>query len=133
MAGCWPRPPPGASAADAAPSALRREGHAPCALVAWKAHDQAGVARPEGEDLEIILVEGVLHPREEVPAVVRAEADPEVGKRIALDVRVERPRRVGREFRARTAVEAEIGLSGLAKQVGRPVVFEAVASRPFRD
>src|SRR5690606_10131197 len=58
-------------------------GNTPGARVGRLAGDQAGVAGGRGELLEVLLVEGVLHPAVHVPVAVAAEADTEVGQAIA--------------------------------------------------
>src|SRR5690606_694394 len=108
-------------------------GNTPGARVGRLAGDQAGVAGGRGELLEVLLVEGVLHPAVHVPVAVAAEADTEVGQAVPAHVGVDRARGVRREAAAGAAVIGEVGLSLAAQQVRRVLVLEAPGAGPARD
>src|SRR5690606_11629022 len=90
---------------------LRLHGHAPGARVGRLARDQAGVARGGGQLLEVLLVEGILHPAVHVPAAVAPEAKTEVGQAIASHVGVDRTRGVRGEAAAGVAIIGEVQLA----------------------
>src|SRR6478752_4992279 len=81
-------------------------------LIGWLTDHQSGVATGgRVQQLEVVLVEGVLDPAVDVPVGVHAETDAEVGQPVAADIRIGRARGVRRPAAARAAVVAEVSLA----------------------
>ena len=60
------------------------------ARIADIADDQAGAARRDRELIEVVHIERIADPAEDIDAAVRPEAEAEVRQRIAIDIGVGR-------------------------------------------
>src|SRR3546814_4744467 len=94
---------------------------------------QAGVARPDEQLVDIVLVERIAHPGKDIESSLGPEPRPEIRQRIAIDPSIGRRRRIGREVRPIAAVIAQIDLASLIEQPRRRIRLGAEAERPFRD
>src|SRR5690606_34514343 len=114
-------------------SETRLDRSAPCARVAGQAGNQARIARPDAELVDIILIEGIADPGKEVEAALRPEPGAEVRQRIALDPGIGRRRRVRRPVRPIAAVIAEIELPILVEELRLRIDLGPEGKGPFRN
>jgi hypothetical protein len=105
--------------------------HAVGARIGGLADHQAGAAGLQRQHFVIFLVERIARPQEEVQPAVGAEAQAEIGQRVAGDVGIGRARRVRRELRARAAVVAEVEGAVAAEHAAGHIIFGAIRNRPL--
>src|SRR3546814_8178199 len=83
------RPAPGRPPFLARGSEARLDRPAPRPRIARQTGDQAGVARPDEQLVDIVLVERIAHPGKDIESSLGPEPRPEIRQRIAIDPRSE--------------------------------------------
>src|SRR3546814_16418590 len=80
-------------------SEARLDRSAPRSRIARQAGNQAGIARPDEQLVDIFPVECVAHPGKDIEPRLGSETRPDIRQRIAVDPGIGRGRRIGREIR----------------------------------
>src|SRR5690606_26924830 len=114
-------------------SERRAHGQSIRTRIAGLPNHQARVAGLRREEVEVLLVERVANPAVHIPTVAQANTGAEIGDRVAIDIRVDRARRVRRELRAIQSIESEVPGAVAAKRGQRQLILHAVRCRDLRD